>query len=55
MTEGEVQTFKCKNPSCKEVVKYLKKSTGGYTLKANVPKRVYLTCEKGHCYPYEVN
>ncbi len=57
----KVYTFKCKK--CGMEIKYERDESGGFLamevnnaiVKHEVKKtRVYLTCEKGHTYPYEI-
>ncbi|MFA5375527.1 MAG: hypothetical protein WC455_07220 [Dehalococcoidia bacterium] len=54
--------FDCVEPDCKEKVKYvrdevviLKSLNKNLIAKRKMKKvRVYLTCKKGHCHPYEI-
>jgi hypothetical protein len=55
-----IQTFKCKKPSCDKEVSFEYSPIDG-VLKAKVSHKttgstetVYLTCDNGHTYPYEV-
>jgi hypothetical protein len=50
--------FNCKEPGCKKKIEYEPIYGGGYAMtekeKKKGTKKVYLTCDNKHTYPYDV-